>query len=86
MHMRTAQVVAICRAKNSEASFNRCLELDAMGCKAIEITMDSANAMPNLRKLTKLVSSNCMLGVGTVFYDWQVCHLYFSSSYYHFFS
>lgn len=41
--LKTCGVLAILRAKNTDAAIERGLELISLGCKAIEVTLDTAD-------------------------------------------
>jgi len=62
------RVLAILRAKNSEVAIQRGIELvEELGCKAIEVTMDSENALTIVKELVKRIpKEKCLIGVGTV--------------------
>ena len=61
-----AGVIAIMRAKNPEVAIRRGKELAAMGCKAIEVTVDSIGFEDILEALVKEVGDKCLVGVGTI--------------------
>jgi len=70
--MRDAGVVAILRAKNADVAIQRGIELVSMGCKAIEVTWDSAEKERILPALVAAVGDRCLVGVGTVEHVSQV--------------
>ncbi len=71
-HLKQAKVVAIVRAKHGPQSLLRCKELADMGCRALELTMDSADCLATLKTLRGSLQASCLLGVGTVFTAEQV--------------
>ena len=64
--MGRAGVIAIMRAKNKEVAIQRGRELADMGCKAIEVTVDSVGFEEILEALVQEIGSRCLVGVGTV--------------------
>jgi Entner-Doudoroff aldolase len=59
--------------KNYELAIKRGLELVELGCKALEITLDSENALQILKELcNKIPLDKCIVGVGTVLDSKQV--------------
>ncbi|EGD74162.1 hypothetical protein PTSG_12407 [Salpingoeca rosetta] len=64
--LRRAGVIAILRAKNPDAAIARGLELCDMGCRAIEVTLDTVNWRRVLAELAAKVPSHVCVGVGTV--------------------
>ncbi|XP_065174904.1 KHG/KDPG aldolase-like [Sycon ciliatum] len=60
------KIVAILRAANPEAAVARALELAELGCRLIEITLDTTDFEKVVRELSEKLPSSCMLGVGTV--------------------
>jgi len=70
-----AGVLAIMRNKGSpDVAVRRGLELAEMGCRALEITMDSTDWATVLGQLHERLPSDVVLGVGTVM-DNTVCDL-----------
>jgi 2-keto-3-deoxy-6-phosphogluconate aldolase len=70
-----AGVLAIMRNKGSpDVAVRRGLELAGMGCRALEITMDSTDWAAVLSQLHERLPSDVVLGVGTVMDD-TVCDL-----------
>ena len=66
-HLRDAGVIAILRGKNPKRMHQRGLALAEMGCTAIEVTLDSPNALDIVRELRQDLDSNdVMIGVGTL--------------------
>lgn len=59
-------VVAILRAQNTAAAIARGLELVTLGCRAIEVTLDSHNWREVLEALSKRLPRSVLLGIGTV--------------------
>lgn len=64
--LKNAGVIAIIRGKNAEVAISRGIELAEMGCKAIEITLDSEGFEEVLSSLARHVGNKCLVGVGTV--------------------
>lgn len=67
--MNSAGVLAILRAKNGAAAIERGKELIALGCRAIEVTLDSDNWRQVLRELASCAPPHVAVGVGTVMDD-----------------
>ena len=44
-HLREAGVIAILRGEDTDRLYHRGIELAEMGCTAIEVTLDSPNAL-----------------------------------------
>lgn len=73
--LKGAGVLAILRAKGDpEVAIARGVELAAMGCRAMEVTLDSSDWAAVLSGLRKALPAEVMLGVGTVMDD-TVCQL-----------
>lgn len=71
--LRDAGIIAILRGQNPSRLYQRGLDLASMGCKAIEVTLDSPNALDVVRKLRKnLNPEEVILGVGTLLEAGQV--------------
>jgi len=71
--LRSAGVIAILRGTNPERLLERGLELAEMGCTAIEVTLDSPNALEVVEHLHKRLShSEIMIGVGTLLDSSQI--------------
>ena len=64
--MREARVVAVLRGQNAERLVARGLELARCGCKCIEVTLDSPNALETLRSLRAQLPAGVLLGAATV--------------------
>ena len=65
--LKDAGIIAILRGKNSEKMYQRGLALAEMGCTAIEVTLDSPNAMEIVERLRLDLNSNdVVIGVGTL--------------------
>lgn len=64
--LMSAKVLPIIRAKNGRVAIERGLEFGKMGCRAIEVTMDTQNIEKCLQELVAGVPENCLVGVGTV--------------------
>eukprot|EP00048_Salpingoeca_helianthica_P015701 m.228137 g.228137 ORF g.228137 m.228137 type:complete len:640 (-) comp17410_c0_seq1:45-1964(-) len=69
-----AGVVAILRAKNPDAAIARAKELISIGCRAIEVTLDSTDWRRVLREIAAGAPAHVAVGVGTVMDD-TVCLL-----------
>lgn len=70
--LKDAALLAIFRVKGSASSttaIERGLELAAMGCKAMEVTMDSPDWKLILSSLRERLPADVILGVGTVMDD-----------------
>lgn len=73
--LKQAGVIAILRAKGSpEVAISRALELAKMGCKAIEVTMDSTDWPHVLSEMRRQLPADIAIGIGTVMDD-TVCDL-----------
>jgi 2-keto-3-deoxy-6-phosphogluconate aldolase len=59
-------VVAILRTNNPEVAFHRGVELAALGCQALEVTVDSADFFNLVQRLKAAVGHACLVGAGTV--------------------
>lgn len=65
--LRDAGVIAILRGQNPERMHRRGLALAQMGCTAIEVTLDSPNALEVVRGLRQDLGANdVIIGVGTL--------------------
>ena len=73
-HLKKAGVIAILRGQNSSRMIQRGIELAAMGCSAIEVTLDSPQALEIVEKLRQQLPSSVMIGVGTLLDLEQVEH------------
>eukprot|EP00933_Yihiella_yeosuensis_P037690 TRINITY_DN31680_c0_g1_i1.p1 TRINITY_DN31680_c0_g1~~TRINITY_DN31680_c0_g1_i1.p1 ORF type:complete len:612 (-),score=93.05 TRINITY_DN31680_c0_g1_i1:78-1709(-) len=68
--LKQAGVLAILRAKGSpEVAIERGIELAALGCAAMEVTLDSSDWQAVLSGLRQRLPSHVLLGVGTVMDD-----------------
>ncbi|KAK3247371.1 hypothetical protein CYMTET_43125 [Cymbomonas tetramitiformis] len=73
--LKRAGVMAIVRAKGSpEVAVARGIELAALGCRCIEVTLDSQNWAAVLAELRSKLPPHVILGVGTVMDD-TVCEV-----------
>jgi len=73
--LKRSGVMAILRAKGSpEVAVNRGVELAALGCRCIEVTLDSSDWQLVLGQLRERLPAGFPLGVGTVMDD-TVCEL-----------
>ncbi len=66
MRLKDAGIIAILRGENPARLYQRGLDLAAMGCKAIEVTLDSPNALDVVEKLRHELNDDVMIGVGTL--------------------
>eukprot|EP01114_Cavostelium_apophysatum_P004421 TRINITY_DN1464_c1_g1_i4.p1 TRINITY_DN1464_c1_g1~~TRINITY_DN1464_c1_g1_i4.p1 ORF type:complete len:542 (+),score=130.41 TRINITY_DN1464_c1_g1_i4:279-1904(+) len=65
--IKKAKIVSILRAKNASLTVKRALELVDLGCKMLEVTLDSTDVHNILKELVaKVPAEKCMIGVGTV--------------------
>eukprot|EP00055_Hartaetosiga_balthica_P006968 m.23224 g.23224 ORF g.23224 m.23224 type:complete len:621 (+) comp5530_c0_seq5:27-1889(+) len=64
--LKDASVVAIIRANHPEAAIARAIELCGMGCRAIEVTLDTVEWRRVLQEIVRAVPDNVVVGVGTV--------------------
>lgn len=65
--LKQARVLAILRCRGSPAvAVERGLELASLGCKAMEVTLDSTDWLEVLGKLRRQLPADVLLGVGTV--------------------
>ncbi len=64
--LKVARVIAILRGKNPERLYHRGIELAKMGCTAIEVTLDSNNALQVIEKLRQDLDESILIGVGTL--------------------
>ena len=62
---RMPRLIAIIRAKNAKMAIKRGIELVEMGCKAVEITFDTADFENVLRTLVSRCGDKALVGVGT---------------------
>jgi Entner-Doudoroff aldolase len=66
IRLKDAGIIAILRGGNPTRLYQRGLDLAAMGCKAIEVTLDSPNALDVIKKLRQDLNEEVMIGVGTL--------------------
>ena len=59
------RLIAIIRAKNARMAIQRGIELVELGCKAVEVTFDTADFENVLRTLVNRCGSRALIGVGT---------------------
>jgi Entner-Doudoroff aldolase len=67
--LKETKVVPILRAKNTQLTIERGLELIDLGCTALEITLDTPGIIDILKEIRKNITSSgkkCWLGVGTI--------------------
>eukprot|EP00056_Hartaetosiga_gracilis_P020475 m.19585 g.19585 ORF g.19585 m.19585 type:complete len:612 (-) comp8487_c0_seq1:92-1927(-) len=69
LDLKEAGVVAILRSKHPDAAIARGIELCEMGCKAIEVTLDTVDWRRVLQEIVKSVPASVVVGVGTVMDD-----------------
>eukprot|EP01124_Arcella_intermedia_P028941 TRINITY_DN6006_c0_g1_i1.p1 TRINITY_DN6006_c0_g1~~TRINITY_DN6006_c0_g1_i1.p1 ORF type:complete len:601 (+),score=163.09 TRINITY_DN6006_c0_g1_i1:269-1804(+) len=70
-----AKIIPILRAKNTQLTIERSIQLIEMGCGALEITMDTPDILNVLQKTKQYIDSSkkkCLLGVGTILHKDQV--------------
>jgi len=73
--LKCAGVVAILRAKgDATVAIRRGLELAELGCRAMEVTLDSCDWQKILGDLRRSLPDKVLLGIGTVMDD-SVCHI-----------
>ena len=65
-HLREAGVIAILRGEDTDRLYHRGIELAEMGCTAIEVTLDSPNALEIVGRLRHELGADVMIGVGTL--------------------
>ena len=65
-HLKKSGIIAILRGQNSDRLYERGIALAEMGCKAIEVTLDSNDALQIIRKLRENLPEEIMIGVGTM--------------------
>ncbi|XP_062521618.1 uncharacterized protein LOC134196491 [Corticium candelabrum] len=65
-HLISARVIGIIRAKNADAAIQRGLELCRLGCRAVEVTTDTTDAVRVVSELSRQLPPSCLLGVGTI--------------------
>ncbi|EDQ85916.1 uncharacterized protein MONBRDRAFT_28906 [Monosiga brevicollis MX1] len=65
-HLKNAGVLAILRAKNPDAAIARGIELVELGCRALEVTLDTTEWRRVLQTLVEKLPANVCVGVGTV--------------------
>jgi Entner-Doudoroff aldolase len=65
-HLKDAGVVAILRGQNPKRMIQRGIELANMGCTAIEVTLDSSQALEVIASLRKQLPDSVLIGVGTL--------------------
>jgi 2-dehydro-3-deoxyphosphogluconate aldolase/(4S)-4-hydroxy-2-oxoglutarate aldolase len=65
-------IVAVIRAQNSDQLVDVAKALRDGGVKAIEVTMTTPNALDVIKKVSDLMSDDCVIGVGTVL-DPETC-------------
>eukprot|EP00045_Choanoeca_perplexa_P017894 m.270959 g.270959 ORF g.270959 m.270959 type:complete len:632 (+) comp17669_c0_seq19:2242-4137(+) len=63
--LKTAGVLAIIRAKNPDAAIARGIELCELGCRAIEVTLDTVDWRRVLKTIIASVPKTVCVGVGT---------------------
>ena len=61
-----AGVIGILRGKNPDEAIKRGVELVDLGCRALEVTLDTVDFARVLTGLVEQVGDRCLVGVGTV--------------------
>lgn len=65
-HLKDAGIIAILRGQNRNRMIERGIALSEMGCTAIEVTLDSPDALEIIATLRRKLPDSVMLGVGTL--------------------
>ena len=65
-HLKEAGVIAILRGQNPSRMIQRGLTLAEMGCSALEVTLDSPQALEIVKALRQQLPPTVMVGVGTL--------------------
>ena len=65
-HLKDAGIIAILRGQNRNRMIERGIALSEMGCKAIEVTLDSPDALEIVDTLRKKLPDSVMVGVGSL--------------------
>lgn len=63
--MRNAKVIAVLRGKNKQRLVDRGLELAQLGCRCMEVTLDSPEALCVVRELRQQLPRSVLLGAAT---------------------
>ena len=71
--LKVSGVLGIIRAKNADAAIARGIELASLGCKALEVTLDTTDWRRVLKELATKCPSHVCVGVGTVMDDTVQC-------------
>jgi len=72
-HMRDAKVIAVLRGKNPQRLIARGVDLAQCGCRCMEVTLDSPDALAVLRTLASRLPESVLLGAATVIRREQAC-------------
>eukprot|EP01121_Diplochlamys_sp_Union-15-3_P005445 TRINITY_DN1577_c0_g1_i2.p1 TRINITY_DN1577_c0_g1~~TRINITY_DN1577_c0_g1_i2.p1 ORF type:complete len:538 (+),score=103.89 TRINITY_DN1577_c0_g1_i2:45-1658(+) len=65
--VKEAKVIPILRAKNPDIAIKRGIELVDLGCKILEVTLDTTDAIRVITELVKAIPKDkCVIGIGTV--------------------
>eukprot|EP00051_Salpingoeca_urceolata_P033043 m.18593 g.18593 ORF g.18593 m.18593 type:complete len:709 (+) comp5752_c0_seq2:2506-4632(+) len=67
--LKKSGILAIIRAKNADAAIARGIELCSLGCRAIEVTLDTTDWKRVLGELVQKLPADVCVGVGTVMDD-----------------
>ena len=65
-HLKDAGIIAILRGQNRSRMIERGIVLSEMGCKAIEVTLDSPDALEIVAILRRDLPDSVMVGVGSL--------------------
>ena len=65
-HLKDAGIIAILRGQNRSRMIERGIVLSEMGCKAIEVTLDSPDALEIGATLRRELPDSVMVGVGSL--------------------
>ena len=78
--LRQAGVIAILSGQNPSSMFQRGIDLAEIGYTAIEVTLDSKNALETIENLRSALDESILIGAGTVLNPLQICLLYTSDA------
>jgi len=70
--LRQAGVIAILRGQNPARMFQRGIDLAEIGYTAIEVTLDSKNALETIENLRSALDESILIGAGTVLNPQQI--------------
>lgn len=71
--LKGAGILAILRAKNADAAIKRGIELVELGCRAIEVTLDTTDWRRVIKTLADKLPAGVCVGVGTVMDETVSC-------------